>query len=117
MLKAAKKEYQKVVKYKKQWREFIRTNKRRKKNIGNKKTIIKKQKPQKYKKVVYEPERDGETRNIEQDTLEIEVNETEEKETEVNENKKKTNNCNNKKLKKQTRNKQVKKENLKYLII
>ena len=39
---------------------------------------MKKQKPQKYKKVVYKLESDRKTENTEQDTLESEVEETDE---------------------------------------
>ena len=56
---------------------------------------MKKQKPQKYKKVVYKLESDSKTENIEQDTLESEVEETEEEQG-------KTNNHKNISLKNQT---------------
>ena len=72
LLKAAKNEYQKVVKENKQLREYIITN-RKKEEYRQQKAVIKKQKPQKYKKVVYKLESDSETENIEQDTLESEV--------------------------------------------
>ena len=45
---------------------------------------MKKQKPQKYKKVVYKLESDSKTENIEQDTLESEVEETEEEQGKTN---------------------------------
>ena len=45
---------------------------------------MKKQKPQKYKKVVYKPESDSKTENIGQDTLESEVEETEEEQGKTN---------------------------------
>ena len=49
LLKVAKNEYKKVVKENKQLREYIITN-RKKEEYRQQKTIIKKQKPQKYKK-------------------------------------------------------------------
>ena len=58
---------------------------------------MKKQKPQKYKKVVYKPESDSKTENIGQDTLESEVEETEEEQG-------KTNNDKNIRLKNQANN-------------
>ena len=58
---------------------------------------MKKQKPQKYKKVVYKLESDSKTENIEQDTLESEVEETEEEQG-------KTNNHKNIRLKNQANN-------------
>ena len=45
---------------------------------------MKKQKPQKYKKVVYKLESDSKTENIEQDTLESEAEETEEEQGKTN---------------------------------
>ena len=74
LLKAAKNKYQKVVKENKQLREYTITN-RNKEEYIQQKTVIKKQNPQKYKKVVYQLESDSEIENIEPDTPESEVEE------------------------------------------
>ena len=55
LLKAAKNEYQKVVKENKQFREYAITN-RKKEEYGQQKTVTRKQESQKYKKVVSESE-------------------------------------------------------------
>ena len=67
----------KGVKGNKHSREYITRN--RKKEYRQQKTVIKKQKPQKHKIVVYELESDSEIENIEQDTPESEVREIQEK--------------------------------------
>ena len=59
-IKAGKDEYQKKVKENKQLREYVITN-RKKEGYRQQKTVTKNPKSQKYKKVVYELESDGET--------------------------------------------------------